>query len=260
VQNKFFWKTCKKKEKRFYYIIVERNQKPEMPFSITDRYHYITAAITAAARRVGRDPKTVRLVGASKTVPTECVRQAVAAGLTILGENYLQEAREKIANLNLPVSWHFIGHLQTNKAAAAVKLFDLIHSVDRPSLAQALDRAAAKLNQLQDILLEVNLAREDTKSGVKFEELEDLLRFCAALKNLRVRGLMTMPPWFADPEQARPYFQALRHALNRLQSLSLPGVDLSELSMGMSDDYEVAIEEGATLVRIGTALFGARSH
>jgi pyridoxal phosphate enzyme (YggS family) len=239
---------------------VERNQKPEMPFSIADRYHYITAAITAAAGRVGRDPKTVRLVGASKMVPVDLVRQAVAAGLTILGENYLQEAREKIADFDLPVSWHFIGHLQTNKASAAVKLFDLIHSVDRPSLAQALDCAAAKLNQLQDILLEVNLAREDTKSGVKLEDLEDLLRSCVALKNLRIRGLMTMPPWFADPEQVRPYFQALRHARDRLQSLSLPGVDLAELSMGMSGDFEVAIEEGATLVRVGTALFGARPH
>ncbi len=218
------------------------------------------AAIATAARRVGRAPESVRLVGASKTVPVERLRLAVAAGLSILGENYLQEAREKIVALDLPVSWHFIGHLQSNKAMAAVKLFDLIHSVDRPSLAQALDSAAAKINQVQDILLEVNLAQEASKSGVKPEDLENLLRTCAALPHLRVRGLMTMPPWFADPEQVRPYFQALRRQRDHLQSLTLPKVDLLELSMGMSGDFEVAIEEGATLVRIGTSLFGLRPH
>jgi hypothetical protein len=227
---------------------------------IADNYRRLMADIAAAATRAGREPQTVRLVGASKTVAVEGIRQAVAAGLTILGENYLQEAREKIAALNLPVSWHFIGHLQTNKAAAAVQLFDLIHSVDRPSLAEALNRAAGRLPKVQDILLEVNLAREATKSGVDLETMEKLLRSCAALPNLRVRGLMTMPPWFADPEEVRPYFQTLREARDRLQSFSLPGVDLAELSMGMSGDFEVAIEEGATLVRLGTALFGARPH
>jgi hypothetical protein len=228
--------------------------------SIAENYSSLKAAITAAARRVGRDPATVRLVGASKTVPVERLRQAVAAGLSILGENYLQEARQKIAALDLAVSWHFIGHLQSNKALPAVKLFDLIHSVDRPSLARALDSAAAKINKVQDILLEVNLAREPTKSGVALADLEALLRTCAALPHLRVRGLMTMPPWFADPEEARPYFQTLRQARDRLQTLNLPGVEPAELSMGMSGDFEVAIEEGATLVRIGTALFGARAH
>jgi pyridoxal phosphate enzyme (YggS family) len=231
-----------------------------MSSTIIDQYHQLMAAIAAAARRIGRAPETVRLVGASKTVPVDRVRQAVAAGLTILGENYLQEAREKIAALDLPVSWHFIGHLQSNKAMAAVKLFDLIHSVDRPSLAQALNSAGAKLNRVQDILLEVNLAQEVTKSGVKPENLENLLRTCVALPHLRVRGLMTMPPWFSDPEKVRPYFQALRRARDHLQSLKVPGVDLPELSMGMSGDFQVAIEEGATLVRIGTALFGARPH
>ena len=228
--------------------------------SIADQYRHLMAAISAAAGRAGRDPETIRLVGASKTVPGERIRQAVAAGLTILGENYLQEAREKIAALELAVSWHFIGHLQSNKAAAAVKLFDLIHSVDRVSLAQALNSAAAKTNQVQDILLELNLDQEPTKSGVKLEDLEDLLRTCAGLPHLRVRGLMTMPPWFADAEKVRPYFQALRRARDRLQSLNLPGIELCELSMGMSGDFEVAIEEGATLVRIGTALFGTRTH
>jgi pyridoxal phosphate enzyme (YggS family) len=230
------------------------------PYPIETQYRSLMAAMANAAKRVGRAPASVRLVGASKTVPVDRLRPAVAAGLTILGENYLQEAREKIAALDLPVSWHFIGHLQSNKAMAAVKLFDLIHSVDRPSLAQALNSAAARINKLQDVLLEVNLAQEASKSGVNPEDLENLLRTCATLPHLRVRGLMTMPPWFSDPEQARSYFQTLRRRRDYLRSLTLPGVDLAELSMGMSGDFEVAIEEGATLVRIGTALFGHRPH
>jgi len=224
------------------------------------RYQQLLAAIAAAARKAGRDPAGVRLVGAAKTVPVERLRPVVAAGLAIVGENYLQEAKAKLAALDLPVSWHFIGHLQSNKAAAAVQLFDLIHSVDRLSLAQALERAAARLGKVQDILLEVNIAGEASKSGVAPAALEDLLRACAALSHLRVRGLMTMPPWSPDAEQVRPYFRQLREARDRLQALNLPGVELVELSMGMSDDFAVAIEEGATLVRIGTALFGPRTH
>ncbi len=224
------------------------------------RYQQLLAAIAAAARRAGRAPASVRLVGAAKSVPVERLRPVVAAGLAIVGENYLQEAKAKIAALDLPVSWHFIGHLQSNKAAAAVQLFDLIHSVDRLSLAQALDRAAARLAKVQDVLLEVNIAGEASKSGVAPAALEDLLRACAALPHLRVRGLMTMPPWSPDPEHVRPYFRQLREARERLQALNLPGVELLELSMGMSDDFAVAIEEGATLVRIGTALFGPRPH
>jgi PLP dependent protein len=231
-----------------------------MPSNITDNYHHLMEAMAAAARRAGRDPGAVKLVGASKTVPVDRIRRAVAAGLTILGENYLQEAREKIKALDLPVNWHFIGHLQSNKAAAAVKLFSLIHSVDRPSLAQAINGAAARAGRVQDILLEVNVAQEPTKSGVNLEDLENLLRTCAALPHLRVRGLMTMPPWSEEPEKVRPYFKALRQARDHLQSLEIPGGDLVELSMGMSGDFEVAIEEGATLVRVGTALFGARVH
>lgn len=224
------------------------------------RYQQVMSAIAAAARRVGRDPASVRLVGAAKMVSVARLRPIVAAGLAIIGENYLQEAKAKIAALDLPVSWHFIGHLQSNKAAAAVKLFDLIHSVDRLSLAQALDRAAARLGKVQDILLEVNIGGESSKSGAAPAAVPDLLRACAAFPNLRVRGLMAMPPWRPDPEEIRPYFQQLRQIRDRLQTLNLPRVDLLELSMGMSDDFAVAIEEGATLVRIGTALFGPRTH
>lgn len=232
---------------------------PEPDMSV-QRYRQILQDIAAAARQAGRDPAGVRLVGAAKTVPVARLRPVVAAGLAIVGENYLQEAKAKIAALDLPVAWHFIGHLQSNKAAAAVQLFDLIHSVDRLSLAQALDRAAARFGKVQDILLEVNIAGEASKSGVAPEGLTDLLRACAALPHLRVRGLMTMPPWRPDPEEVRHYFRRLRQARDRLQDLNLPGVELVELSMGMSDDFLVAIAEGATLVRLGTALFGPRTH
>jgi pyridoxal phosphate enzyme (YggS family) len=216
----------------------------------------VRSTIAAAARRAGRDPKEVRLVAVSKTVDQERIQQALAAGQDIFGENYLQEARDKIAAIGSQVSWHLVGHLQTKKAKAAVELFDLIHAVDRLKLARALDAAAATLGKIQDVLIQVNQAGEDTKSGVAPEAAADLLKEVAQLSHLRVRGLMTMPPWFTDPEAVRPYFKALRELRDRLRDLtSLP---LTELSMGMSGDFVVAVEEGATLVRVGTAIFGHR--
>lgn len=216
----------------------------------------VRTTIAAACRKVGRDPAEVRLVAVSKTVDPERVRQATAAGQALFGENYLQEAKDKIALLGRQVGWHLVGHLQTKKAKPAVELFDLIHAVDRLKLARALDAAAAALNKVQDILIQVNQAGEDTKSGVAPDAAADLLKEVAQLPNLRVMGLMTMPPWFADPEAARPYFKALRELRNRLRDES--GLPLTELSMGMSGDFAVAIEEGATLVRVGTAIFGHR--
>lgn len=225
---------------------------------IADNLQHIQDRIAAAARRVGRSPDDVQLVAVSKTVDLARIRQAIAAGVRILGENYLQEARAKIETLGNAVHWHFIGHLQTNKATAVVARFDLIHSVDRLKLARALDRAAQKQGKVQDILLEVNLAQEASKSGFAPEAAPELLEAVAALPHLRVRGLMTMPPWFTESEDARPYFRALRELRDRLAAHARPGVNLTELSMGMSGDFEVAIEEGATLVRIGTAIFGPR--
>lgn len=225
---------------------------------IAANYQRLLAAIAAAARRAGRDPATIRVVGASKTVPVERLRPALAAGLRILGENYLQEAKPKIAALaQEPVEWHFIGSLQSNKAKEAVRYFTLIHSLDRVSLADALERAAAKAGKVQEVLLEVNLAQEASKAGVAPGGAAALLRHCLSLPHLRVRGLMAMPPWHPDPEASRPYFRALRELREELTQL-FPEAVLSELSMGMSADYEVAVEEGATLVRIGTALFGPR--
>jgi PLP dependent protein len=213
-------------------------------------------AIAAACRKVGRAPEEVRLVAVSKTVDVESIRAAMVAGQDIFGENYLQEARDKIAVLGREISWHLVGHLQSKKSKAAVELFDLIHAVDRLKLAQTLDAAAASLGKVQDMLIQVNQAGEDTKSGVTPEAVSDLVQKVARLPHLRVCGLMTMPPWFPDPEAARPYFRDLRQLRDQLQDLT--GLPLPELSMGMSGDFGVAVEEGATLVRVGTAIFGGR--
>jgi pyridoxal phosphate enzyme (YggS family) len=216
----------------------------------------VRTAIGAACQRVGRDPGGVRLVAVSKTVDLERLREAVAAGQDLFGENYLQEAKAKISALRPGLMWHLVGHLQTKKAKGAVELFNLIHSVDRPKLAQALEAAAARLGKVQDVLIQVNQGGEDTKSGVAPDASPELLQEVARLPHLRILGLMSMPPWFPDPEEARPYFRALRELRNRLRDLT--GLPLAELSMGMSGDFEVAVEEGATLVRVGTAIFGPR--
>ena len=216
----------------------------------------VRATIGEACHRSRRDPGAVRLVAVSKTVDLDRIQAAIDAGQDLFGENYLQEARDKIAVLEKQVSWHLVGSLQSNKARGAVELFDLIHAVDRLKLAQALDAAAARLGKVQDVLIQVNQAGEATKSGVEPAAAPALLKEVARLPHLRVLGLMTMPPWFPDPEAARPYFRALRELRDHLRGLT--GMPLTELSMGMSGDFAVAIEEGATLVRVGTAIFGSR--
>ncbi|MHB8067066.1 MAG: YggS family pyridoxal phosphate-dependent enzyme [Desulfobaccales bacterium] len=223
---------------------------------IAQNLEEVRQRIATAARKAGRDPAAVHLVAVSKTVDAERIRDALAAGQKIFGENYLQEARGKIEALGPGAQWHFIGHLQTNKAKAAVELFHLIHSVDRLNLAQALEKAAAQTGKIQEILLQTNLAGEETKSGAPPEAVPELLRETVRLPHLRVMGLMTMPPWLDDPEAVRPYFRGLRELRDRLLQLAI--CPLPELSMGMSGDFETAIEEGATLVRVGTAIFGRR--
>ncbi|MEW6660727.1 MAG: YggS family pyridoxal phosphate-dependent enzyme [Thermodesulfobacteriota bacterium] len=224
--------------------------------SIARNLEAVRGRIAAAARKTGRDPALVKLVAVSKTVDLERIKEARDAGQKIFGENYLQEARGKIEALGEAASWHFIGHLQSNKAKAAVALFELIHGVDSLKLARALDTAAAQAGKVQEILIQVNLGGEETKSGVPPDAAPALLREIARLPRLRVAGLMTMPPWFTDPEAVRPYFRGLRELRERLLQLQI--CPLPELSMGMSGDFEAAIEEGATLVRIGTAIFGRR--
>jgi len=201
-----------------------------------------------AARRAGRRPEDILLIGVSKTVPAERVREALDAGLPALGENRVQEARDKIRSLGRPVPWHLIGHLQTNKVKDALELFDVIQSVDRLSLAAELAR---RTRRPLAVLVEVNLAGESSKGGFAPLEVKAALDAIRALPRLEVRGLMAVPPAAPDPEQARPWFRALRDLRD--------AAGLPELSIGMSADFEVAIEEGATMVRVGTALFGARA-
>ena len=221
---------------------------------------HIRQRIQAAAESCGRNPESIQLVAVSKTIPAERVKTAVAEGIAVLGENYIQEAREKIEKLSdLSVSWHFIGHLQRNKAKFAVRLFDLIHSVDSFRLAREIDKQAGKISKNQAILIQVNTGKEDSKSGIYAEDAMALVRETAQLENVNIRGLMTLPPYFNAPEKVRPYFQALRQLRDRIREEAIPGVEMGTLSMGMTGDFETAIEEGATMVRIGTAIFGERS-
>ncbi len=215
--------------------------------------------IQAAAVACGRRPEAVRLVAVSKTWPAEDVREAIGAGIRIIGESYIQEAREKIAVLaDQPVSWHFIGHLQSKKAKYAVKLFDLIHTVDSVKLGAELQKEAQKIGKIQGILLQVNTGMEASKSGVAPEAVMDLARELSRFGNLRILGLMTIPPLYNEPEKVAPYFRELRLIRDRIQAENISNVRMEELSMGMTGDFEVAIQEGATLVRIGSALFGER--
>jgi len=215
--------------------------------------------IAAAAKRAGRPPSSIKLVTVTKTVGIEGIREAVAAGALILGENRVQESKDKIEVLGPLASWHLIGRLQANKAKYAVKLFDLIHSVDSIALAIEIDKQAAKIGKVQDVLIEVSIAGEVAKAGAGIDEVPGLVRELAKLKHVRVRGLMTMPPYSDDPERSHPYFRKLKELSAFIYRENIPAVSMTELSMGMSNDFEVAIEEGATLVRVGTAIFGGRN-
>lgn len=226
--------------------------------SVRDNIALVREEIARAAAKAGRSPAEVRLLAVTKTVDDDRIREAIAAGVDLVGENYVQEARRKIDLLGRSLPWHFIGHLQTNKAKYAVRLFDLIHSVDRVELARELDRRAAAAGVTLGILVEVNVSGEATKSGVPAPQAPALVRALAELPGLSVRGLMTMPPWFDDPEEARPHFAALRRLAEEIRRERIEGVCMEELSMGMTNDYPVAVEEGATIVRIGRAIFGER--
>lgn len=226
--------------------------------SIRCNLTHVHAQIDAAARAAGREPTAVRLVAVSKTKPAALVDEAVAAGQIIFGENYVQELVAKAVCVNASVEWHFIGHLQSNKVKQIAGLVSMIHSVDRLSLAQEIDRQWAQLGTVCDILIQVNVSGETTKSGTTDAEVIPLIKQIARLHHLRICGLMTMPPFCDDPESARPYFRDLKRLAEKIEALAIPNVSMRELSMGMSGDFEVAIAEGATLVRIGSALFGSR--
>ncbi len=231
------------------------------PAAIAEGYRLVRSRVDAAARRSRRDPASVTVVAAVKSFGPATVRYAVAAGIADLGENYVQEAARKIPQLTERTKdgtaprWHLIGHLQRNKARQAAALFDLIHTLDGEELALCLERIGAEHGRVIRTLLQVNVAGEDTKSGVAVAMAAGLLERLQTLRHLRVEGLMTVPPLPLDPEQSRPHFQALAELRQDLRSR---GFDLVHLSMGMSADYEVAVEEGATFVRVGEAIFGPR--
>lgn len=228
--------------------------------SIKENMDRIQKRIASAAIACGRDPLSVKLVAVSKTRTADDIRTAAKAGAFLFGENYVKEAVEKIECLpDLDVSFHYIGHLQSNKAKVAVRLFDMIHSVDSLGLAVELDKQAKKQGKIQKILVQINTGMEQSKSGIYDTDLEKLIRDISTLENLSIRGLMTIPPFDADPETVRPFFSSLRLASERIKQLGLSSICMDELSMGMTGDFETAIEEGATLVRIGTAIFGERS-
>jgi pyridoxal phosphate enzyme (YggS family) len=226
--------------------------------SIQQRLEEVRSRIAGAALRAGRSPEAVELVAVSKTVDLFRIREGIAAGIRILGENRVQEAEEKISELGRSVSWHLVGHLQTNKAKLAVSLFDLIHSLDSVRLAEALERQAEMQGRTVSLLVEVNLGQEESKSGVAPEALTPLLRSCFSLSHLRILGLMVIPPFLEEVEEVRPYFRRLRELAAEISALQIENIEMKHLSMGMSHDFEIAIEEGATLVRIGTAIFGPR--
>ncbi len=226
--------------------------------SIADNFKTIIDRITAAAKRVGRDPGAIRLIVVTKTVDLERIREAVNAGALVLGENRVQEARDKIEQLGTIARWHLIGRLQSNKAKYAVKLFDMIHSVDSIELAHEIDKQAARIGKIQDVLIEVSIAGEEAKAGATIEGVRDLVKEAATLNNISIKGLMTIPPFLDDPEEVRHYFRTLRELAASIERESIPKVFMQELSMGMSGDFEVAVEEGATMVRVGSAIFGER--
>ena len=222
----------------------------------------VRGRVAAAAERSGRNGGDIKLVAVSKTHPPSVLRAAIAAGANVLGENKVQEAESKIEEIGRDsAEWHLIGHLQSNKARRAVQLFDVIHSVDSLELAQRLERICEEEERAElSVLVQVDLAGEETKSGVPMGDVPELAEYLKNRKRLRLDGLMVLPPYFEDPEGTRPYFQNLRGIRDKLYAEGVFGTRNGELSMGMSHDFEVAIEEGATIVRVGTAIFGEREY
>jgi len=226
-----------------------------MLMTIAENIQNVAERISLAAAKVGRRLEDVRLIAVTKTVDAEKIKEAVNAGVRIFGENYVQEAKDKISAIGHGVEWHMTGHLQRNKAKDAVNMFDMVETIDSLELAQELDKRAGNAGKVMSGLIEVNLGEEESKSGIRVNELLPLLNSIIGLKNLSILGLMTIPPYFDDPEDARPYFRRLRELRDKANGGGFP---ITELSMGMSHDFEIAVEEGATMVRLGSAIFGER--
>lgn len=222
-------------------------------------YQKIKETIIKICTKVGRDPEEIKILGASKGQPVEKIRLAYEAGVRIFGENYVQEAEKKIKDLKeYPIEWHFIGRLQTNKVKKALILFDVIESLDRLELAYELQKQAEKLRKDLPVFIEVNIGKEKTKAGVLPENLEKFIQEVLKLERIKIKGFMTLPPLKSKAEEVRPYFRELKKLFEKFKPLL--GEDFKELSMGTTQDFEVAIEEGATLIRLGEALFGKRSY
>jgi PLP dependent protein len=225
---------------------------------VAANYREIVERIAQAAISTGRDPRDVKILGAAKAQDIKSIEAAVMAGVLLIGENYVQEASRKRKSLSRTVEWHMIGRLQRNKAKAAVEIFDVIESLDNAELARELDKEGRKRNTRVRALIEINIGGEETKSGIAPAEVAELLRTIGQLDHLSIEGLMTVPPFRQNCEETRSFFRELRQLRDELDSLHSPNVNLRELSMGMTHDYLIAVEEGATIVRVGTALFGPR--
>lgn len=228
---------------------------------ISDRIQEVKEQIRLHCEKCGRNPSEVTLIAVSKTKPVEMVQEAYNGGQIDFGENKVQEMCEKQGILeSLPIRWHLIGHLQSNKVKKAVAVAEMIHSVDSLALAEEINKQAAKIDKIQDILIEVNVAEEESKFGITTETAEDLVRAVAKLPNLRLRGFMTVAPYTEDPETNRVYFRRLRQLMVDINAKNIDNICVDVLSMGMSGDYGVAVEEGATHIRVGTYLFGQRNY
>ena len=229
--------------------------------ALAARLDSVRAAVVRAASRAGRDPSSVRLIAVSKTFSSDHVRTAASCGQVDFGENKVQEAQQKIeATRDLHLTWHLVGHLQSNKARKAGALFDAVHSIDDPRLVALMDEAASQAGRTVSVLIQVDLAGEPTKHGVSADDLMPIIEAADRCRSARLVGLMLLPPAHDDPEQTRPFFAALRRLRDSLIDRGVPSSRLTELSMGMSHDFEIAIEEGATMVRVGSAIFGSRSY
>ncbi|MCF6095864.1 YggS family pyridoxal phosphate-dependent enzyme [Thermovorax subterraneus] len=214
--------------------------------------------VKEAAEKSGRREEDIKIVAVTKTVMPETIQVAVDCGLTILGENRVQEAQRKIELVKGDVSWHMIGHLQKNKVKYAVRLFSMIQSVDSYELAVEIDKRAGKFGKVMDVLVQVNIGKEETKFGAEYEETPELIKKISELENIRVKGLMAIAPFKEDPEDVRPFFRKMRELFLELKNLRLKNVEMEILSMGMTHDFHVAIEEGANMIRIGSGIFGPR--
>ena len=224
--------------------------------TIKNNLEIINEKIKKAALRANKNPEEIKLVAVTKTATTEQIKEAISAGVEIIGENKVQEAKEKYQILSADIEWHLVGHLQTNKVKYAIEIFDLIHSVDSIKLAKEIDRRSLQFGMITNVLVEVNVSGEETKYGIKPEEVEPFLKEISEFSRIRVRGLMTIAPIAEDKEEVRPYFRKLRKLFEKIKIENMKNIRMDYLSMGMTEDFEAAIEEGANMVRIGRGIFG----